>query len=80
MPTVMRIGPYRFYFFSHESNEPAHIHVDRDQQTAKFWLKPVHLARNLGYDAVELRKVQALVAEHQSKLLEAWYGYFGTGR
>lgn len=36
MPTVLRIGPYRFYFYSHEPNEPSHIHVDRDDLSAKF--------------------------------------------
>ena len=78
MPTVLRTGPYRFYFYSHEPNEPAHIHVDRDDLSAKFWLQPVSLCRNLGFNAVELRKVQSLVQEHQGALLEAWNGYFGT--
>jgi uncharacterized protein DUF4160 len=40
MPTVFRSGPYRFYFYSHEPNEPPHIHVDRDDLSAKFWLDP----------------------------------------
>jgi Domain of unknown function (DUF4160) len=38
MPTVLRNGAYRFYFYSHEPNEPPHIHVDRDRLSAKFWL------------------------------------------
>jgi hypothetical protein len=42
------VGPYRIYFYSHEPNEPPHVHVDRDDQSAKFWLDPVALARNLG--------------------------------
>ena len=46
MPTVLRAGPYRFYFYSHEANEPPHIHIDRDELSAKFWLEPVGLARN----------------------------------
>ncbi|MEX2139504.1 MAG: DUF4160 domain-containing protein [Pirellulales bacterium] len=79
MPTVLRSGPYRFYFWSHESSEPAHIHVDRDDSSAKYWLQPVSLARNLGFRAHELRRVQALVVQHQAQLLEAWHGHFGTG-
>ncbi len=35
------------YFYSHEPNEPPYVHVDRDDQSAKFWLAPVALARNL---------------------------------
>jgi hypothetical protein len=80
MPTVLRIGPYRFYFYSHEPNEPAHVHVDRDASSAKFWLNPVSLARNLGLRASDLRLVERLIRENQIQLLEAWNGYFGTGR
>jgi hypothetical protein len=66
------------YFHSHEPNEPAHIHVDRDDQSAKFWLSPVALARNLGFGATELNKIQRLIEEHETELLEAWNGYHGT--
>ncbi len=51
MPTVLRIGPYRIYFYSHEPHEPPHVHIDRDNFSAKFWLEPVGLARNLGFNA-----------------------------
>ena len=77
MPTILRIGAYRFYFYSHEPNEPPHIHIDRDNLTAKFWLQPVSLAQNIGFPAKELRKLQSLVIENQTQLLEAWYEYFG---
>jgi hypothetical protein len=73
----LRSGPYRVYFFSHEPAEPPHVHVDRDDQSAKFWLGPVALARNLGFSAPELRRVQRLIEEHEVRLLEAWYDYFG---
>ncbi len=76
MPTVLRIGPYRFYFYSHESNEPPHIHIDRDNQTCKFWIEPLGLARNLGFSPKELRTIEALAIEHTQDLLEAWHEYF----
>ena len=76
MPAIMRVGPYRLYFYSHEPNEPPHIHIDRDRSSAKFWLESVELASNIGFSAKELRKLQKLVAEYQTTLLEAWYGYF----
>ena len=56
MPTVARIGPYRFFFYSNEGTEPPHIHVQRDQDLAKFWLDPVALARVSGFRAVEMRR------------------------
>lgn len=75
---VLRSGPYRFYFYSHEPNEPPHVHVDRDDQSAKFWLSPVSLAYNLGFSPKELRKIEAIITENRQQLLEAWYGYFPT--
>lgn len=77
-PAVLRTGPYRFYFYSHEPNEPPHVHVDRDEQSAKFWLSPVSLAFNLGFSPGELRKIEAIIDDNQKELLEAWHGYFGT--
>jgi hypothetical protein len=77
MPTIKRSGPYRFYFFSHEPNEPPHIHIDRDELSAKFWLEPVSLARNFGFTARELSKLQELVTVYRTEMLEAWNGYFG---
>lgn len=77
MPTVLRSGPYRVYFFSHEPNEPPHVHVDRDDRTAKYWLRPVALARNIGFRAGELSRIEALVRRNQAVLLEAWHGHFG---
>ena len=76
MPTVLRSGPYRFYFYSHEPNEPPHIHVDRDDLSAKFWLNPVQLARNFGFRAHELREIQSVVIEHEEEFSEAWNEFF----
>ncbi len=78
MPTVLRTGPYRFYFYSHEPNEPPHVHIDREAFSAKFWLNPVSLARTSGFSARELRALHQLVTENQQELLEAWRGYFGA--
>jgi hypothetical protein len=78
MPTVLRKGPYRFYFYSHEPNEPPHVHVDRGDHSAKFWLQPIGLARNLGFNPAELRRIQKIVEENRDDLLEAWNGYFGA--
>jgi hypothetical protein len=78
MPTIFRIGPYRFYFFSHEPNEPPHVHVDRDDCSAKFWLKKVGLADNLGFAKKELNELQEIVNKHQKDFLDKWRGYFST--
>ena len=43
MPTVLRLGPFRFFFFSNEGTEPPHVHVERGDGHGKFWLDPVAL-------------------------------------
>lgn len=77
MPTVLRIGRYRFFFFSNEGQEPPHIHVQAGGDEAKFWLNPVGLASNYGFSGRELNEIEDLVTEHQTELLEAWDDYFG---
>jgi hypothetical protein len=62
--------------YSHEPNEPPHIHVDRDNQSAKFWLDPVALALNLGFRPLELRRIHRLVVENGNLLLEKWHERF----
>ncbi len=76
MPTILRIGPYRFYFYSNENGEPAHIHIQRETMIAKFWLQPVTLASSTRFTPKELRKLKTLVIEHKETLLEAWNEYF----
>lgn len=78
MPTVLREAGYRFYFYSHEPNEPPHIHVDRSGATAKFWLENLGVARNIGFSASELADLLRMVRQHRSAFLEAWHGHFGS--
>lgn len=75
MPTVLRVGPYRFHFYSDERGEPAHIHVRTSDGECKFWLEPIALAKNLGLAAHVLRTIEALVFEHQEYLREKYNEY-----
>ncbi|MEB3290368.1 MAG: DUF4160 domain-containing protein [Leptolyngbya sp.] len=76
MPTVLQVGPYSFIFFSSDQGEPAHIHVKRDRQIAKFWLCPVRLEKNRGFKDHELNKITLIIANHEDTLMEAWDDYF----
>ena len=80
MPTVLRLEGYRFHFFSHEPNEPPHVHIDKGSCSLKVWLQPVAMARNIGFRPHEITALIKLVRQHQANLLEAWHGYFGTDR
>jgi hypothetical protein len=78
MPTVLRVGPYRFFFYAGDRDEPPHVHVERDDKIAKFWLEPVRLGESGGFNRTEMGRIQKLVDEHHAKLLEAWNDYFGS--
>lgn len=77
MPVVLRIGRYRFLFFSNEGVEPPHIHVRASGDEAKFWLDPVQLAANYGFNVREVNEIEGLVRQHQEQLLEAWHEHLG---
>jgi hypothetical protein len=77
MPTVLRIGPYRLFFYSGDRQEPQHVHVERDGNIAKFWLTPVRLQKTGGFSRTELARIYRLIEEHRARLIEAWNEYFG---
>jgi len=76
MPTILRIKGHRFFFFSNEGNEPPHVHVEKAENYAKFWLNPVILAKSIGYNARELRQLRELIEEYHDLFEEKWNEYF----
>lgn len=76
MPTILKIGAYRFFFYAGDRSGPAHVHVERDDDVAKFWLQPVRLASSGGFPRQEIAKLNSLVKEHRTQFLEAWNDYF----
>jgi hypothetical protein len=78
MPTVLRDGPYRFFFYSGDRDEPPHVHVERDDCEAKFWLDPVRPERSAGFSRQELNRLQSIIQDHQVTLLGSWNEFFGN--
>ena len=72
MPTILKIGSYRFHFYSDEGNEPPHIHVATPEGECKFWLDPIKLARNKGVSPRTVRHIEKLVFENQNLLMEKY--------
>jgi hypothetical protein len=78
MPTVMRSGPYRFYFYAGDRDEPPHIHVGRDDKEAKFWLEPIRFQVSYGFSSAELRRIEQLIVDNQQYLLDRWNEFFDS--
>ncbi len=71
MPGI-RIGPYAISFYECDLREPAHVHIRRDRDQAKFWLAPVKLARNRGFSAHELHDIEMVLRKNQARLMALW--------
>ena len=76
MPTILRIGRFRFFFYSSDGAEPPHVHVEAGIGIAKFWLNPVRLAGSRRMVRHELSRLNQLVVDHRGTLVRAWHAYF----
>jgi hypothetical protein len=76
MPIAARIGPYRFFFFAGDRNEPAHVHVECQDKVAKFWLNPIRLQSSGGFSRRDIARISKLLQVHHQRLVEAWNDYF----
>jgi hypothetical protein len=78
MPTVKGVaGPYRFYFYSFDCDEPKHVHVQREKLVCKFWLEPVALSKNYGFSPRELNVIRQIISSNRNTFLEAWNEHCG---
>ena len=77
MPTILRFNGFRFYFFSHEPNEPPHIHIDKGDATMKVWLDSLEVAKSRGFRAHEIGGIVSMVEQHRARFQEAWDEHFG---
>jgi hypothetical protein len=77
MPTVLRVGPYRCFFYAGDRDEPLHIHVEREDKIAKFWLDPIRLESSGGFSRTEIGHILKIINQHHQRFMEAWHEYFG---
>ena len=76
MPTILRIGPYRFFFYAGDHGEPIHVHIERESNLAKVWIDPVRLQSSGGFNRSEIRQILSIVEKHQVKIMGAWNDFF----
>jgi hypothetical protein len=76
MPTLLQVEGFRFFFYSNERQEPPHVHVEKAEGEAKFWLNPAALAYSHRFTPQELRRVREIVFQHQVAFVERWHEHF----
>ena len=78
MPTVLRIDGYRFFFYSNENSEPAHIHVEKGDSEGKIWLEPLVLVAYFkGFNSREQNEIIEITRKNVRVFIQKWYEYFG---
>jgi hypothetical protein len=78
MPTILRLNGFRFFFYTNE-HSPVHIHVEKENKTAKYNLEPiVELIYSRKFKASEISEMRKLVIENKDIFIEKWYEYFNN--
>jgi len=79
MPTILFILGWRFFFYSNEGNEPVHIHVQKAEMEAKFWLKSdifeIEEAYSHNMSPKDKREIRKLIFEHFDYIVEQWNAF-----
>lgn len=77
MPTILTVDGYRFFFYSNEGHEPPHIHIEKADGIAKWWLAPAREAWSEGFSRAQRNRIRAIILEHEAEFIDAWDRYFG---
>ena len=77
MPTILRTGKHRLFFYDNERDAPPRAHVETGANYAKFWLNPVAVVKSVGYTVEELDELRALVRQQREFIEAKWHEFFG---
>jgi hypothetical protein len=78
MPIWLREQGYRFFIYSHDHAEPAHVHVAKGSKEGKWGLDPVKVLDEDGFSAGEQRQIRRIIEEHLAFLVERHREHFGV--
>ena len=77
MPTILIVNGFRFYFYSNENDEPIHIHIEKAEGNAKYWLEPeLQEEYSYGFKAKQRKEIEQIISENKNELITAWNEYF----
>jgi hypothetical protein len=75
MPTIHREDGFRFFFYSEEGNEPAHVHIIGHGGEAKIWLEPLQFSRIRNLSPKHQRKILEITMKNKNTFLRVWRKY-----
>lgn len=77
MPTILISNGYRFFFYVND-HPPMHIHIEKDNKTAKFNIEPLALVRSRKFNTSEIREIRKLVENNKQLFKQKWSEYFNN--
>jgi hypothetical protein len=72
MPTILYEQGFRFFFYSADGNEPAHVHVEKGGAAGKWWLDPIRQANVAGFGKRDRSRIRKIIREHHGYFLGRW--------
>jgi len=82
MPTILMILGWRVFFYSNEGNEPIHVHCQKGDAEAKYWIDVD------GFEAIEAyaynlspadnRTVRKIIFQHFDYIVTEWNKFLET--
>lgn len=79
MPTIFILFGFRFLFYAND-HEPIHVHVMKDNISAKFLLDPVRLVSNHGLKPSEIKMAESVIEENKEVIAEHWNKFFNKSK
>ena len=77
MPNVLLINGFRYFFYSNENNEPAHVHVTKGNADGKVWLAPVIvIAYMYGFTNAEQKDIMEIIEINLATFINKWNEHF----
>jgi len=77
MPTIYEEKGFRFFFYSGDRYEPAHVHVEKGEKDGKIWLEPQIKIKYLNdFKQKEQKIIMGIVADNIELFKAKWYEFF----
>ncbi|MFN8440018.1 MAG: DUF4160 domain-containing protein [Caldilineaceae bacterium] len=80
MPKLFEDSGFTFRFYAADLDEPIHVHIEKDDHIAKFWVNPLTCAVDGGFNNRELRRIAQIIASRQQEIIEKWHQMEGRRR
>ena len=78
MPTILRYKNYRLFFLSRVNAEPIHVHIEKDDKYAKFWVEPIALSKSFGFRSDELSEIRQIIESNITLIKNKWDEHFNN--